>query len=168
MALAHRLKLDPMTDRLISLSAGIWLCLLFLFAWRVKLQTGTWPIYSQPDPKSVGMDIHHALLWLSAYCLFWLALARLISLRFRKLSLFWLTAALSFFGFTSLFLSGENAGMLIFAALAGHLFIAAALVVSFWVRREWNFNSVTLLATTSTFWIHAVLDPLKFISWFLD
>lgn len=45
------------------LAPAAWLAFFYLFVLRARLVLGRWPYYGHPDPKDLGFDLHHALLW---------------------------------------------------------------------------------------------------------
>ena len=42
----------------------LWMATFELFVLRAYLAIGRWPYYGHPDPKDLGFDIHHTLIWL--------------------------------------------------------------------------------------------------------
>lgn len=68
--------------RLLASAPFCYLALLYLFVLRARWQLGFWPRPSQPDPKSLGFDFHHSLVWLAALGFpFAVLLAILLALR---------------------------------------------------------------------------------------
>ena len=45
-------------------SPFLWLALLYSFVLRARLHLGVWPYPYQPDPKSLGFDVHHLAIYL--------------------------------------------------------------------------------------------------------
>jgi len=47
-----------------------WLFLLYSFVLRARFSLGRWPHPDNPDPKDLGFDFHHILIWLDFFVVF--------------------------------------------------------------------------------------------------
>ena len=45
------------------------LALFYAFVLRARLELGHWPVAYQPDPKLLGFDLHHTLVWLGLFAI---------------------------------------------------------------------------------------------------
>ena len=47
------------------------LCIWLSFPIRARIVLGHWPSYNYPDPKTLGFDIHHGIVYLTLFSFFY-------------------------------------------------------------------------------------------------
>ena len=67
----------------------VWIALFILFVCRVYIKLGYMPQFENPDPKSLGFDIHHGLLFFNLFSVFgslpvWIILSIILAAKNKK------------------------------------------------------------------------------------
>jgi len=162
-------KFDSLSNHLLSLSAAIIMVLFFTFVLRARLVLGHWPTYSNPDPKNLGMGLHYGCIWIGIYLLFWAILSKFLhTFIFTHRSLLLKTIPLFTLGGFILFISGDHLGTVMCASLWSNLVLTVLFPLVFLAKRQFNLLNVLFLVTLVLFWAHNILDPFKFVDWFID
>lgn|GEM_PF-6130984 len=160
-------RLDRITSGVLQLAPAAWLSFFFLFVARAWIEVGHLPSYSNPDPKNLGMDVHHRLLWLSLYLLPWLILGYGLTSLAKKLSTWKITGALALLSVMLLIAFGPQ--FLFFPAiwitpLISLVVLALTLTKGAASKRAKWIYSISLLALN--IWLYT--DPFLLMEWFYD
>lgn len=158
---------DRIANTALQLAPAAWLAFFILFVARAWLEIGHLPNYSNPDPKNLGMDVHHRLLWLSLYLLPWLILGYGVISLGKKLSAWRIVGLLVLLSTILLIVFGPQ--LLVFPAiwitpLISFIVLALVLVNGTASKRVKWIYGISLLVLN--IWLYA--DPLQLMEWFYD
>jgi hypothetical protein len=163
----EKTQADRIANTVLELAPAAWLGCFFLFVARAWLEVGHLPSYSNPDPKNLGMDVHHRLLWLSLYLLPWLILGYGVIRLKKKLSV-WRIVGLLVLPPTIL-LVAFGPQLLVFPAIwatpvVSFLTLALILAKGAASKRVNSFYGISLLVLGV--WLY--VDPFGLMEWFYD
>lgn len=160
-------RVDRVANIALQFAPAAWLSFFFLFVFRAWFEVGHLPSYSNPDPKNLGMDVHHRLLWLFLYLLPWLIFGYGLTCLRRKFLIWRIVGLFVLLSVILLIVFGPQ--FLVFPAIWATpviSFIALALILARGTaskRAKWVYG-ISLLVLN--IWLYA--DPFQLMEWFYD